>query len=54
MIEDYFTKYMEAFALPNHTALTVADVLVAQIICRYGFMEQLHSEMGPEFESRLF
>ena len=54
VIGDYFTKYMEAFALPNHTALTVADVLVTQIICRYGCMEQLHSDMGPEFESRLF
>ena len=54
VIGEYFTKYIEAFALPNHTAMTVADILVTQIICRYGCMEQIHSDQGPEFESQLF
>ncbi|WAR30546.1 GIN1-like protein, partial [Mya arenaria] len=28
VISDYFTKFVEAFAIPDHTALTVADKLV--------------------------
>ena len=54
VIADYFTKYTEAFALPNHTALTVADKLVTEIFCRYGCAEQIHSDQGREFESILF
>ena len=51
---DYYTKWKEAFAVPNHTALTVADKLVTEIICRLGCPEQLHTEQGREFESELF
>ena len=54
VIGDYFTKFIEAFALANHAALTVADKLVTEIICRYGCPEQIHSDMGREFESNLF
>ena len=49
VIGDYFTKYIEAFAIPNHTALTVAEKLVTEVICRYGCMEQIHTDMGREF-----
>ena len=54
VIADYFTKFTEAFALPNHTALTVADKLVTEVVLRYGCMEQIHTDMGAEFESNLF
>ena len=54
VIADYFTKFTEAFAIPNHTALTVADKLVTEVILRYGCPEQIHSDMGAEFESNLF
>ena len=54
VIGHYFTKFIEAFALANHTALTVADKLITEIICRYGCPEQIHSDMEREFESNLF
>ena len=54
VIADYFTKSTEAFAIPNQTAQTVADKLVTEVICRYGSPEQIHTDMGREFESGLF
>ena len=54
VIADYFTKFTEAFAIPNHTAKTVADKLVTEVICIYGSPEQIHTDMGREFESGLF
>jgi hypothetical protein len=54
VISDYFTKYVEAYALKDHTALTVADKLVTEFICRYGVPSIIHSDQGPEFESTLF
>jgi hypothetical protein len=32
---DYFTKWPEAYAIPNQGALTVAEVLV-NFFCRFG------------------
>ena len=54
VIGDYFSKWMEGYAVPNHTAQTVADVLVTQFICRFGTPTRIHTDQGPEFESRLF
>ena len=51
---DYFTKWKEAFAVPDHQALTVADKLVTEVFLRFGFPAQLHSDQGREFESQLF
>lgn len=54
VIGDYFTKWKEAFAIENYTALTVADRLVIEFICKYGCPEQIHTDQGREFESDLF
>ena len=54
VVGDYFTKWKEAFAIPNHTALTVADKLVSEVFCRFGCPLQLHTDQGREFESNLF
>lgn len=51
---DYFTKWPEACALPNHEAETVADFLVTQVFTRFGVPGELHSDQGREFESRVF
>ena len=53
VISDYFTKWTEAFALQDHKAITVADVLVTEVFMRFGLPLVLHSDQGPEFRSDL-
>lgn len=50
---DYFTRYMEAFPIPNQEAVTIARTLVDGFFCRFGMPEQLHSDQGKQFESEL-
>ena len=54
IIADYFTKWVEAFLLPNQKAKTVADKLVNEVICRFGVPLMIHSDQGRNFESALF
>lgn len=54
VISDYFTKWVEAYATPDHTALTVADKLCTEFIARFGCPVQIHTDQGREFESELF
>jgi hypothetical protein len=35
VVQDYFTKWMEAYPLPNDQAVTVAEVLTAEWVCCY-------------------
>lgn len=51
---DYFSKWPEAYPLPNQEATTVAEVLVNNWICRYGVPIELHSDQGRNFESEVF
>jgi len=51
---DYFTKWPEAYAIPNHEAATVAGVLVDNFFSRFGVPRELHSDQGREFESVVF
>ena len=51
---DYFTKWPEAYPLPNQEAVTVAKVLVEEFISRFGMPIELHSDQGRNFESRVF
>lgn len=51
---DYFTKWPEAYALPNQEAETVADALLGGILSRFGLPDTLHSDLGRNFESRVF
>lgn len=53
-IADYFTKWTEAFPLPNQEAETVARVFVEQFVTRFGVPLQLHTDQGRNFESSLF
>ena len=50
---DYFTRWVEAYAIPNQEALTVARKLIDHMFCRFGLPEQLHSDMGAQFESKV-
>ena len=54
VIGDYFTKWTEAYALPNQEAKTVAKVVVEEFVCRFGVPRQLHSDQGTNFQSAIF
>jgi hypothetical protein len=53
VIQDYFSKWVEIYPIPNHTAETVAKCVV-NYICHYGCPERLHSDRGTELTSYLF
>ena len=44
---------MEAFAIPNQEASTIAQKLVNEFFCRFSMPEQLHSDQVRQFESIL-
>ena len=54
VVGDYLIKWKEAYSVPNHIALTVADKLLTEFICRYGCPLSIHSDQGREFEFQLF
>ena len=51
---DYFTKWVEAYPLPNQEATTVAEALVKNFVCRFGVPLIIHSDQGRNFESLVF
>ncbi|KAK2919988.1 hypothetical protein Q8A73_002192 [Channa argus] len=51
---DYFTKWPEAYAVPDQTATTAAQRLVEDMFSRFGVPEELHSDQGRNFKSWLF
>ena len=54
VVVDYFTKWPEAYAIPNQEARIIAQQLVDEWICRYGVMQRLHTDQGRNFESAVF
>ena len=53
VISDHFSKYTEAYALKDQTAESVARVLVREWFVKKGPPEELHSDKGSNFESKL-
>ena len=49
-----FTKWVEAWAIPNQRASTCAKTLVRHWICRFGVPDSIHSDQGRNFESKVF
>ena len=54
VVGDYFTKWTEAYALPDQEVKTVARVLAEEFIPRYGVPREIHSDQDRNFESALF
>ena len=52
VITDHFTKFAVAIPTPNQKARTVAKCLWENFMVHYGIPEKLHSDQGPDFESR--
>ena len=51
VVTDLFTKWVEAFPLMNTTAITLATVLMNDIVCRFGVPEYLHSDQAANLRS---
>lgn len=51
---DYFTKWPEAYAVPDQSAITTAERLVEEMFARFGAPAELHSDQGRNFESQVF
>ena len=52
-IIDYFSRWAELIPIPDKSALTVANSIYTQWICRYGTFAQLHADNSKEFHSNL-
>ena len=53
VLGDYFTKWTEAFAIPDMETATVARVFVDEFVSRFGAPTHLHTDQGRSFESSL-
>ena len=51
---DCFTKWTEAYAIPNQESATIIKKVVDELVCRYGAPLQIHSDQGHKFEARTF
>ncbi|CAG2251645.1 unnamed protein product [Mytilus edulis] len=54
VISDYYTKWTESHPMPNMEATTVANILMTEVISRFGVPTIIHSDQGSQFESHLF
>ncbi len=51
---DYFSRWPEAYALPDQEAETVLDALLEGMFSHFGVPVTIHSDQGRNFESRVF
>ena len=51
VVTDLFSKWVEAFPLVKTDSLTLAKVLVEEVVCRYGVPQYLHSDQGANLVS---
>ena len=54
LIGDHFSKWYEAIPLPDKTAPTTATALLEHWISCFGRPQNIHSDEGRNFESKLF
>ena len=53
-VRDAFTKWVEAIPLPTMDTEAMISALDANIFCRFGLPDSIHSDMGPQFTSHMF
>ncbi len=54
VVADHFSKWTEAYAMPDQTAKTCADIILTEFISRFGCPIDIHSDQGRNFESNIF
>ena len=52
-VEDYLTKFLNLYALPKQTALSVAQCLFENYVLVHSIPETLHSDQGRQFEAKV-
>ena len=50
---DYFTRWVEAYPIPNQEATTIANKLTEELFFQFSLPDKLHSDQGRQFESVL-
>ena len=53
VLTDEFTKYADAYPLPDQKAETIAEVLVNRYFCTHGAPDTIHTDRGRNFVSAL-
>ena len=53
VVADYFTRWTEAYQIPNQEATTVARRFIVEFVCRYGAQLQILTGQGAQFQSQL-
>ena len=53
VVTDHFTRWQDATPIPKTTAPVGAPTLDARIFSYFGLPEELHSDQGAQFESKL-
>ncbi|CAG2196726.1 unnamed protein product [Mytilus edulis] len=54
IVSDYFTRWIEAYPIPDIHAHTICRVFIAEFISRYEIPRQIHTDRGTQFTSQLF
>uniref|UniRef100_A0A8C6L5C7 Gypsy retrotransposon integrase-like protein 1 n=1 Tax=Nothobranchius furzeri TaxID=105023 RepID=A0A8C6L5C7_NOTFU len=53
VVQDHFTKYVNAFPMHDQRAQTVAELLYERFMPEHGVPEELFSDQGRQFESEI-
>ena len=53
VVGDFFTKWKEAYPLPDMEALCIAKVWVTEFICRFCVPLSIHTDQGKNFEAKV-
>lgn len=54
VVTDYFTRWVEAYPIPDIQTETITNVFIKEFITRYGIPRQVHTDRGTQFTSSLF
>ena len=54
VVVDYFTKWAEAFPLPDMRVEMIASVFLGEIVARYGAPCSVHTDQGRNLDGNLF
>ena len=53
VVQDHFTRYLQAYVTKNHTARTTARVLYNEYFLVFSFPSRLISDQAPEFSGKV-